>query len=74
MPNLFKDKVVVVSGASRGIGFAIAEAFARSGAQTVLAASSDGNLAAAARGSLWPMRCACQLGRRDARGRVPHPA
>ena len=48
MQNEFKDKVVVVSGASRGIGFAIAEAFARKGAQTVLAASSDKNLAAAA--------------------------
>ena len=42
-------RIVVVSGSSRGIGFGIAEAFARSGAQTVLAASSPTNLAAAAR-------------------------
>jgi NAD(P)-dependent dehydrogenase (short-subunit alcohol dehydrogenase family) len=41
-------RIVVVSGSSRGIGFGIAEAFARSGAQTVLAASSAANLAAAA--------------------------
>ncbi len=49
MSSEFAGKVVVVSGASRGIGFAIAEGFARNGAQTVLAASSEANLAAAAR-------------------------
>jgi NAD(P)-dependent dehydrogenase (short-subunit alcohol dehydrogenase family) len=50
MPQEFKDKVVVVSGASRGIGRAIASGFAREGAQTVLASSSEPNLAAAAEG------------------------
>jgi 3-oxoacyl-[acyl-carrier protein] reductase len=48
MPGEFKGKVVVVSGGSRGIGRAIAVAFAREGAQTVLASSSQENLAAAA--------------------------
>src|SRR5271165_2098442 len=48
MPDEFKGKVVVISGGSRGIGRAIALAFAREGAQTVLASSSEENLAAAA--------------------------
>ena len=48
MPGQFMGKVVVVSGGSRGIGRAIAAAFAGEGAQVVLAAVSEQNLAGAA--------------------------
>ena len=49
MPDEFEGKIVVISGGSRGIGRGIALAFAREGAQTVLASSSAQNLAAAAK-------------------------
>jgi 3-oxoacyl-[acyl-carrier protein] reductase len=49
MSEAFAGEVAVVSGGSRGIGFAIASLFARSGAQTVLVASSETNLTDAAR-------------------------
>jgi len=49
MAKEFEGKVVVVSGGRRGIGRAIAVAFAREGAQTVLAAANEVNLAEGAK-------------------------
>jgi 3-oxoacyl-[acyl-carrier protein] reductase len=49
MPGEFDNKVVVITGGSRGIGLGIAKAFAREGAQTVLVSSSAENLKNAAK-------------------------
>lgn len=44
MNNLFKDKVVIVTGASSGTGEATAREFAQSGSKVVLAARSEENM------------------------------
>jgi short-subunit dehydrogenase len=44
MKSLFKDKVVIVTGASSGIGEATAREFARNRSKVVLAARSEGKL------------------------------
>ncbi|MGB8489640.1 MAG: SDR family NAD(P)-dependent oxidoreductase, partial [Bacteroidales bacterium] len=44
MDNRFKDKVVIVTGASTGIGRAIAIEFARNGSRVMLAARSESKL------------------------------
>jgi NAD(P)-dependent dehydrogenase (short-subunit alcohol dehydrogenase family) len=49
MAGEFQDKVVVVTGGSRGIGREIAKEFAREGAQTVIVSSSQKNLDAASK-------------------------
>ncbi len=70
MAGEFTGKVVVVTGGSRGIGRAVAAAFASEGAQTVLAASTEANLRAAAdaiaeSGAPKPDVCAADLRRLD---------
>ena len=44
MKNIFKDKVVIVTGASTGIGRAISKEFARNGSKVVMAARSTEKL------------------------------
>lgn len=44
MKNPFKDKVVIITGASSGIGLATAKEFARQGSKVVLASRSESKL------------------------------
>jgi dehydrogenase/reductase SDR family protein 4 len=66
---ILKDKVAVVTGASRGIGRAIAEAFAREGATVVICGRKQETLdqvaaeLEAGAGTVYPL--ACHVGRAD---------
>lgn len=50
MDIFFKDKVVILSGASSGIGEAIAREFANDGSKVMLAARSEVKLSAIVQG------------------------
>jgi short-subunit dehydrogenase len=50
MKDLFKDKVVIITGASSGIGEATARAFAANGSKVMLAARSETKLAEIVKG------------------------
>jgi len=64
--GILKDKVAIVTGASRGIGRAIAEIFAREGASVVICGRKQETLEQVAR-AIGPGATAtvCHVGRPD---------
>src|SRR5580704_11896333 len=64
--NILKDKVAVVTGASRGIGRSIAEVFAREGATVVISSRKKDTLEQAAREIGHGVKAvACHVGQAD---------
>ena len=59
-----RDRVYLVTGGSRGLGFAAAEALVAEGAQVILSAPHEGTAAAAA------VRLTQEIGRASCRERV----
>jgi glucose 1-dehydrogenase len=49
MTGILQDKVAVITGSSRGLGYAIAEAYAREGAKVVIASRTQGAVESAVR-------------------------
>jgi NAD(P)-dependent dehydrogenase (short-subunit alcohol dehydrogenase family) len=71
MSQRLKDRICLVTGASRGIGHAVAKAFAAEGAQVIALARTQGGLAALddaikAAGGLPPVLVPCDLTKYDA--------
>lgn len=71
MSQRLKDRICLVTGASRGIGYAVAKAFAAEGAQVIALARTQGGLAALddeikAAGGLAPVLVPCDLSKYDA--------
>lgn len=65
-----RDRVVLVTGGSKGIGLACAKAFAAEGAKIAIASRSEFNLAAAAQAIGGALTIAADLSNSDAAARV----
>jgi len=65
-----KDRVVLVTGGSKGIGLACAKAFVAEGARVALSSRSEANLSEAARAVGSPLTIAADLSQSDEAARV----